>query len=69
MTSVHASAWRRRSLGLARMLKIGIAHCRDRSRIRREMASLADLPDHLLRDMGIEEQIARRIRSLSPGWH
>ena len=68
MTSSSASPQRRRSLGFARILNAGVAHLRDRARIRREMAALSDLSDHLLRDMGLERPVDRRIHHLPPRW-
>lgn len=68
MISVHAGARRRHSLGLARILTIAIAHLRDRLRIRREMAALSDLSEHLLRNVGLEDHVDRRTRALPPHW-
>lgn len=68
MTSVQAGVLRRRSPRPARLLRNAIAHLRERLRIRREIASFADLPDHLLRDVCLEEYIARLPRDLPPDW-
>ncbi|WMS41884.1 hypothetical protein RDV64_17700 [Acuticoccus sp. MNP-M23] len=68
MIFAHSRAPRRRFPGLARVLKIWIASGRGRLRVRREMAALSDIPDHLLRDLGIEEHSERRKRPVPPTW-
>lgn len=57
LTSSIPCTGRRWPVPLIRILLGLLAQARERRRIRKEMAELAQLPEHLIRDMGLEDLV------------
>jgi len=60
MISSNAGAGRRRVPRIAVDIRRWVESAGERRRVRREMRELSQLPDHLLRDMGLEQYAAPR---------
>ncbi len=69
MHSSQAGALRQPSPGIGRLVRDWIEMARQRRRIRREMAELAKLPLHLLRDIGLEQYASPREPIPRPHWY
>lgn len=53
---------------ISRAIALWFARLREKRRIRREHAGLASLPDHMLRDMGLDRHVGRPKRTTPPMW-
>ena len=68
MISLNAGAGRRRISRIADDVRRWVESAGKRRRIRREMRELSRLPDHLLRDMGLEHHAAPRDAAVPLFW-
>lgn len=68
MISSNAGAGRRQVSRLADDFRLWAESAGERRRIRREMRELSQLPDHLLRDMGLEQYAAPRDAEVQLFW-
>lgn len=68
LISSNIAAPRGHASAIAQTVQARVAAERERRRVRRNMRKLAHLPDHLLRDVGLEHFITQRGPEIHAFW-